>query len=134
MVLINKLSMEELHKSLITALAPITTATQVPVYDHIPGEQATYPYIVLRDMSESPWGDKTKYGSTVNVIIDTFISAKNSLSTKDLCNKIVKELVTNFTVTNFNLIYSELVSVDVSEMANSVYLGEVTINFFLQEV
>ena len=104
MVLIHKSAMENLHKALFTVLSAITTETGIKIYDHVPIEQEKYPYIVMSDFSEDPWGDKTLPGSVVTVSINSYLQDKSSLPTKELCNKIIEMLRPNFSVEGIDLI------------------------------
>lgn len=133
-ILINKSALSTFSQGIVTALAPVTTSTSIKVYDHIPQSQQTFPYIVVRDMTETEWGSKTKYGSTISFSIETYIQDKNSLSTKNLGSVIIETLKDNFNLTGFNIIYSTLNSFDVTEMENSVYLGTLSFNYFIEEV
>lgn len=123
----------EFHKSVITALASVTTETGIKVYDHIPQSQSTFPYIAVRDMSESPWGSKTQYGSTVSFSIETYIQDKSSLSSKSLGNLILNTLQEDFEIDGFTIIYSKLNNYDITEMENSIYFGSLSFEYYIEE-
>lgn len=127
-------AMTEFHKSVLTALKAAETETGIKVYDHIPQSQNTFPYIVVRDMSETPWGSKTKYGSTISFSIETYIQDKSSISSKTLGNIIIETLSDEPAVEGFNIIYSSLNSFDIAEMENSIYMGTLSFNYFIESI
>lgn len=131
MVLIHKSAMENLHKALFTVLGVITTQTGIKIYDHVPIDQEKYPYIVMGDFSEDSWGDKSCPGSVVTVNINSYLQDKSSLPTKILCNKIIELLIPNFSVEGFDLIYSEIDNLSVSEMGNNIFLGQFSFKFYM---
>ena len=133
-ILFNQSALTDFSKALMTALSPITTISGIKIYDHVPQNQETYPYIVVGDMTETPWGDKTQPGSTITVNINLYFQDKSSLQTKTMINLIVETLDNGFEIENWNMIYHDLGDNMVSEMGNSVYLGVVSFNFFLESV
>ena len=132
-ILFNQSALTDFSKALMTALSPITTISGIKIYDHVPQNQETYPYIVVGDMTEQSWGDKTAPGSQITVSINIYYKDKSSLSVKSIVDTITETLDTNFSVNNWELIYIELSDNSVSEVENSVYIGTVSLNFYLLE-
>lgn len=130
-ILFKQSALIDFHKAIFTALAPITTQTGIKVYDHVPESQEKFPYIVVSDMTEQSWGDKTAEGSQITVNINCYVKDKSSMSMKNIIDLVIKTLDGNITVTGWRFIYQELSDNMVSAVENSVYLGTVSCNYFL---
>ena len=132
-ILMVKSALEDFQKALFTALATITTQTTIKIYDHVPQNQENFPYIVVGNWVESPWGDKVCFGSQINFTINSYFQDKTSLNLKTLNDLIIQALEQGLTIENWNYIYHNISDNMVQEFDKSVFVGSLSFGFYMYE-